>query len=229
MSDENELQNMPVGDLAQRCAQETQSYFNKKSNDSRYCLELFRRAIIRRDEDAWGAIYVQYQPQVERWVYRHTSFPLINQDAQDVTMQALERFLKYFTAEKLGEAKSLPAILNYLQMCVNGVILDYWRKMHRAQFEPIEVIQQQRNLDPGPSIENIIEAKDLWQLVQNRLKDEKERTFVDASIRLGYKPSQIMEEFPNIFKEISEIYQCAANLWARFKRDPELRKFLKLE
>src|SRR5215216_6092591 len=116
MSDENELQSMPVDDLAQKCAQETQSYFHKRSNDSSYCLELFRRAIIRRDDDAWAAIYAQYQPQVERWVYRHPNFRLINQEAQDFTMQALERFLKYFTAEKFSESQSLPAILNYLQM-----------------------------------------------------------------------------------------------------------------
>jgi len=229
MSDENELQSMPVDDLAQKCAQETQSYFHKRSNDSSYCLELFRRAIIRRDNDAWGAIYIQYQPQVERWVYRHTSFSLINQDAQDVTMQALERFLKYFTAEKFSKTESLAAILNYLQTCVNGVILDCRRKMSQAQFDQREESEERKIPDKGPSVEDFIESEELWELVKSKLKDKKEYTLVYATIILGLSSRQVLAEYPDVFHDISEIYRSSANVWARLARDPEIRKFLKLK
>ena len=229
MSQVNELQNMPVDDLAERCAQETQHYFRKKSNDSSYCLELFRRAITRRDDDAWSAIYAQYQPQVERWVYRHPDFRLIDQDAQDLAMQALERFLKYFTAEKLSKSQHLAAILNYLQACVNGVILDCWRKMHQAQFEQIEDDEERKLIDKNPSVEEALESGELWQLVKNRLKDEKEYTFVYASVSLDLSPRQILAEYPDIFHDVAEIYRCGANVWARLERDPEIRKFLTLK
>ena len=229
MSQENELQHMPVAHLAQKCAQETQHYFRKKSNDSSYCLELFRRAILNGDEDAWDAIYNQYQPQVERWVYRHPDFPSVDQDAEDFTMQALERFVKYFTAEKLSKSQSLAAILNYLQMCVNGVILDCWRKMHQAQFEQLEDDDERTTAGQKPSVEDLMESGELWQLVKNRLKDEKEYTVVYASISLDLSPRQILAEYPEVFEDISEIYRCSANVWARLERDPEIRKFVVLK
>ena len=228
MSHENDLEQMPVGDLANRCAQETDSYFRKKSNDSRYCLELFRRAIVSQDNDAWDAIYIQYQPQVERWVYRHPKFSSIDQEAQDLTMQAIERFLKYFPAEKFSVSQSLPAILNYLQTCVNGTILDCWRKMRQVQLEQMEEEYERNVLDEGPSIEENLEKAELWLLVKSRLKGEKEYTLVNASIVLGLSSRQILAEFPTVFQDISEIYRCSANVWARLQRDPEIRKFLKL-
>lgn len=227
MSEENELQQMPVDDLAQRCAQETDSYFRKKSNDSRYCLELFRRAIIRHDNDAWDAIYIQYQPQVERWVYRHPKFSSIDQEAQDLTMQAIERFLKYFTAEKFSVSQSLPAILNYLQTCVNGAILDCWRKLRQVQIEQLEEKHERKIRETGPSIEDTLEKEELWQLIKSRLKDDKEYTLVYASIILDLSSRQILAEYPRKFRDISEVYRCSANVWARLQRDPEIRKFLK--
>jgi DNA-directed RNA polymerase specialized sigma24 family protein len=228
MSHENNLEQMPLGDLSKRCAQETDSYFRKKSNDSRYCLELFRRAIVSHDNDAWDAIYIQYQPQVERWVYRHSKFSAIDQEAEDLTMQALERFLKYFTAEKFSVSQSLPSILNYLQTCVNGTILDCWRKMRQVQLEQMEEEYERNILDEGPSIEENLEKEELWLLVKSRLKGDKEYTLVYASIVLGLSSRQILVEFPKVFQGISDVYRCSANIWARLQRDPEIRKFLKL-
>ena len=229
MSHENDLEQMPLGDLSKRCAQETDSYFRKKSNDSRYCLELFRRAIIHRDNDAWDAIYVQYQPQVERWVYRHSKFTSIDQDVQDLTMQAIERFLKYFTAEKFNASQSLPAILNYFQTCVNGVIMDCWRKIRQVQLEQMDEEYEREILDDGPSVEDALEEEELWQLVKSRLKDDKEYRLVYASIVLDLSSREILAEYPELFRDISDVYRCSANVLARLQRDPELRKFLKLK
>ena len=227
MSHDNDLQHMPVGDLAQRCAQETHFYFQKKSNDSVYCLELFRRAVVSRDNEAWEAIFIQYQPQVERWVYKHPSFPLINEEADDFTMQSLERFVKYFTAEKFRESQSLAAVLNYLQMCVNGVILDCWRKMRHAQLDDFEEDTERKLHEKEPSIEERTESVELWNLVRTRLKDQKERALIYASIILVLSPREIFAEYPNVFRDISEIYQCKANVFARLARDPEIKKFLR--
>ena len=229
MSQENELQAMLVADLAQKCEQETQHYFRKKSHDSSYCLELFRRAILRADEEARNALYHQYRPQVERWVYRHPDFATLNQDAEDFAMQALERFYKYFTAEKFNRSSSLAAILNYLQMCVNGVILDCWRKMHQAQFEQMEEDDERTTFGQEPSMEDLLEGGELWQLVKNRLKDEQEYIVVYASISLDLSPRQIFAEYPDVFSDISEIYRCSANVWARLGRDPDIRRFVALK
>jgi hypothetical protein len=229
MSDEDNLQYLPVPDLADQCARETNLYHHGKTFDERYCFELFRRAIVARDNQAWDAIYAQYQGQVERWVYRHPDFGSIDQEAQDFILQAFERFSKYFTAEKFGKSQSLAAVLNYLQTCVHGVIVDCWRKMRLAQLEQLEGVQEGRILDKGATLEDLLEAEDLWQLISQQLKDKKEQIVVYASFQLSLSPREIMLEYPDVFRNTSEIYQCKANVLARFERDPAIRNFAQRE
>ena len=73
-------------------------------------------------------------------------------------MQAIERFLKYFTAEKFNASQSLPAILNYFQTCVNGVIMDCWRKIRQVQLEQMDEEYEREILDDGPSVEALLSA-----------------------------------------------------------------------
>jgi hypothetical protein len=113
MSHEIELQLMTVDDLAQRCAQETDFYFNHKNYDSKYCFELFRRAIRNRDGQAWGLVMLQYQPLVTRWVDRwmskHPDFSQFNEETQDFVAQAFERLWVSFTPAKLEKSQNLAA------------------------------------------------------------------------------------------------------------------------
>ena len=103
MSHENDLPHLTVEDLAHRCAQETDYYFNRKENDPRYCFELFRRAIRERNERALSAVITQYQPLVEKWVDKWMSSnqesQSISDEAQDYVAQAFERFWISFTSK----------------------------------------------------------------------------------------------------------------------------------
>ena len=229
MSHENEIQQMPVVELAQRCAQETQNFFQKQRNETGYCFELFRRAIVRRDNEAWDAVYTQYKPQVERWVYRHPDFALVDEEAQDFTVQAFARFSKYFTQDKLLKSKSLAGVLSYLQMCVNGAILDCLRKIHHEQVEIDDTMETRMDLNPGSTPEELLQGEELWQFVKTRLKDQKEHIVVYASIVLDLTPRQILVEYRDVFRDTAEIYQCKANVFARLGRDPDIRKFLHLD
>jgi hypothetical protein len=114
-------------------------------------------------------------------------------------------------------------------MCVNGAISDAWRKMHRAQFD--------RNLAHGeggnepaaaelePTPEELLENKEFWQLIKKKSKDSKEFTVVYASFCLGLSPRQILAEYPGLFSDIKEIYQCKANFRDRLERDEDLKEF----
>src|SRR5690242_8366730 len=83
MSHETKLHHMAVEDLAQKCAQETNLFFNHHDCDSSYGFELFRRAVLNKDERALEVVIAQYQPLVARWVNRwmdqHSGLPLINE------------------------------------------------------------------------------------------------------------------------------------------------------
>lgn len=231
MSYEMNLQSIPLDDLAQRCAQETILYFKSRINDTRYCFELFRRAISERSELAWKAIIVQYKPSVARWVNRwadkHPDFPLARAEEEDFIDEAFIRFWNHFTLDKFHKSQGLDGVLKYLKMCVNSAILDFWRKMHRGQFEQkTEGEDENEALDPpepGPTPEETLQKGEIWKFIKMRLKDEKEYTVVYASFFLGLSPREIFAEFPIVFRDIEEIYQCKANVLARLGRDPDIR------
>ena len=225
MQHENELPQMDVPELAQRCAQETQNYFQKETHETGYCLELFRRAIVRRDKEAWEAVFAQYKPQVEQWVYRHPDFARVDEEAQDFTMQAFERFWKSFTGDKLINSNSLAGVLSYLKLCVHGAITDCLRKIHFDQSEIDETIEKRKDPNPEASPEESLQGKELWQLILTRLKDKKEYIVIKASYIELLKPSEILVEYPGVFRDSADLYQCKANVLARLRRDPDIGKF----
>ena len=76
-----QMELLSINDLARCCSEETNKFLKQSVSNDRYCLELFRRAIVRRDDDAWVCIYQQYAPLVLTWVNQHQSaVPLLGQD-----------------------------------------------------------------------------------------------------------------------------------------------------
>jgi RNA polymerase sigma factor (sigma-70 family) len=231
MSHENELQHMPVEDLAERCAQETDLYFSRKEFDSSYCFELFRRAIRHNDERALEMVILQYQPLVTRWVDKwmdkHPDFSLFNEESQDFVAQAFERFWISFTAAKLERSHGIGAVLKYLQMCVNGAITDAWRKVRRIQLEQDSGEEEQEFSETQPTPEERLQTDEFWQLIKRKAKDPKEFIVLYASYYLGFTPREILAEYPNKFSSIKEIYQHKANFLERLERDDEMKEFVR--
>jgi RNA polymerase sigma factor (sigma-70 family) len=232
MSHENELHQMPVEALAQRCAQETDFYFKNKNYDSKYCFELFRRAIRDGDGQAWEAVMLQYQPLVVRWVDRwmtkHADSSQFNEETQDFVAQAFERFWASFTPAKLEKSQSLAAVLSYLQMCVNGALTDSWRKLSRTRLEQeseSEEEEQKELPDPNPTPEERLQKGEFWQLVRKKAKDTKEYIVIYASFYLALSPREILAEYPGEFRDIKEIYQYKANFLDRLGRDDDFKDF----
>lgn len=231
MHHENDLQRMAVGDLAQRCAQETDLYFTHQDYDSRYCFELFRRAIRNNDERALEVVIVQYQPLVARWVDKwmdkHTDLSFFQEEPQDFIAQAFERFWISFTPAKFDKSQSLAAVLRYLQMCVNGAITDAWRKARRIQLEQDSLEEEQEVPEPDPTPEDLLQNHEFWQLIKKKARDPKEYTVVYAFFHLNLAPREILAEYPGEFKDIKEIYQHKANFLERLERDDDLKGFFR--
>jgi RNA polymerase sigma factor (sigma-70 family) len=229
MSHETNLDHMTIDNLAQKCAQETDLYFTRKDFDSRFCFELFRRAIADNDERALEVLIAQYQPLVARWVdkwmRKHTDFPLANEEAQDFIAQAFERFWISFTPIKLDKSQSLAAVLSYLQMCVNGAITDAWRKLRRRQFEQETGDETDTPLEPEPTPEDILQTSEFWELIKKKSKDPREYAVAYASYSLDLSPREILVEYPDLFADVNEVYKLKANFLDRLERDEEIKEF----
>lgn len=231
MSHENELQRMTVTDLALRCAQETNLYFDHQEYDSRFCFELFRRAIQNNDEHALEVVIVQYQPLVTRWVDRwmskHPNFLVFNEETQDFVAQAFERFWISFTPAKFDKSPNIAAVLRYLQMCANGACVDALRKQRRIQMEREMEGKEQELSEPSPTPEDLLQQDEIWQLVRRKAKDHAEYIVIYASFFLALSPREILAEYPNEFRDIKEVYQHKANFLERLERDDEMKGFVR--
>jgi RNA polymerase sigma factor (sigma-70 family) len=225
------VEHLSVNDLASHCAEETNKFLRQSTSNDRYCLELFRRAIVRHDEDAWACLYHQYAPLVLTWVNQHQSAaslfgpdggaPLVN--------AAFAKFSQALTPAKMGNFDSLAALLKYLKMCVHSVISDEIRSRQTRQYEEtLEAIEQEPAADdPAEDVVAGISAQSLWQVIQEELHSEDEKLLVYLAYVQGMKPGEICVHYRRYFASVEDVYRIKRNVLERLRRNRRLLAFFK--
>jgi DNA-directed RNA polymerase specialized sigma24 family protein len=227
---EADLKSQHLHYIRNRCAEESKRFSQRQEFDPRFCFELFRRAILNRDQRAWDYVYQQYQRVVAGWVGRHSLFFCLDEDQEFFVNRVFEKMWTHLTPDKFMHASGLSALLSYLHKCVNSVLVDAARKQERL----VLLDEGEEGLDLHASSPNTPEvdilnrdiADRLWTMLQERCKDEKERAITHGSFVLALKASQIYSEYHGIFQSVQEVYRVKENLLARLKRDQELLDFL---
>lgn len=222
---------LPLNDLAKRCAEETDRFRMRQNNNSQFCFELFRRAISERDQFAWDMICSQYKPLIaDWWVKPSRGFRASGEDLDEIVNRTYEKFWSALTPEKFTKFSDLKPLLNYLKLCVESVIIDHNRKIEPPSQYPEDDESVIWGKDPGPvPEEQIMDAENsrtFWEWIDARLQDEKERVVVYGSFDLDLKPQEIYRKFQDMFPHVDEVYTIKQNVLARLRRDPDFRKFL---
>ena len=62
---------MSLTALAERCMREIEKYRQKQPYNDQYCLEIFHRAMVTHDLDAWDLLQVRFSPIVRAWMRNH--------------------------------------------------------------------------------------------------------------------------------------------------------------
>ena len=228
MTDEVDLQHLPVDDLAKRCAQETELFFQRQLQDSKYCFELFRRAIRDTNQFAWDMIYAQYKSLVTGWVKNSTAIQASSEQVEYFVNGAFAKIAVILTAEKFGRFEEIGSLLRYLKMCVHSVIVDHNRLADQVNLFPLEDVENEASTDPTLESQTMERSyrQTFWELVSRRLQDEKERMVMQGLFILALKPRELFERARHIFSDVDEIYHVKQNMLARLGRDPEFVKLL---
>lgn len=225
------VEQLSVSDLARCCAEETNKFLRQSASNDRYCLELFRRAIVRRDDDAWTSLYQQYAPLVLTWVNQHQSAAsLIGQDGGAPLVNAVfAKFAQALTPVKMGNFDSLAAVLKYLKMCVHSVIADEIRSRQARQYEEtLEAIEQEPSADdPAEDVVSGLSAQSLWQVIQEELNGEDERLLIYLAYVQGMKPGEICAHNRRYFPSVEDVYRIKRNVLERLRRNRRLLALLK--
>lgn len=228
MSANDAYQSLTLESLAHRCAEESEHFFHRRDHDPRYCFELFRRAVVEGNERAWNYLTHNYRPLVAGWVTRHRAFAGSGEEVGYFVNGAFAKMWSAMSPQKFDSFDDLKSLLRYLQLCVASVITDYVRSG--------EYNQMLEELPPGAEEASDIEVEQqalertaregFWQVVNDRLNDEKERLVVHYSYVVGFKPGDIYRERADIFDDVREIYRIKENVLARLRRDDALRELL---
>lgn len=231
MSQQASLQALTLSGIVHHCSQETEKFFQRVSYDPRYCFELFRRAIQDQSQRAWDYVYRQYRSIVAGWVRRHESFRGSGEQVQYFINRAFEKMWSAMSPEKFQQFSNLKAVLRYLQMCVHSAIIDEVRSSGPVIADTDDDLLTyydagETSAAEDDALDKLYQEK-VWQEIEARLNDEKERVVVYGSYVLALKPSRLYEQFPDTFDDVNDVYRVKENVLARFRRDAGLQHILK--
>jgi hypothetical protein len=207
---------MSIMMLAEHCAQEINKYRLNEPSDDRYGLEIFRRAITLRDNEAWASLQRQFTEIVRCWfsyhLYRDTA--LRYESEQDYIDHAFQRLWQAVSNQGFTFT-SLSGVLHYLRMCLHCAIMDTLRMYARTC---LEILPEQGDADE-PQIEDQYNEGELWETICSLLPNERERRVAYLHFRCNLKAREIMRYCPGEFASESEIYRLKRNVLERVMRN----------
>lgn len=215
---------LTVSELAEQCGAEAERYRQTGQSDETYCFELFRQALVDRDEAAWRAIYAQYQSLVARWVYAYAAaFPL-DKALEDFVNEAFARMWQYGvkpeTAEKLD---GLGKCLSYLKKCAWSSVEDHRRWQDKDALAKGETLDNWREQaapasPPEDQVERDESLAELRRALEETLQSREERLVAEESWVYGQTPRQIQARYPETFASVEVVSQTKRNILKRLRR-----------
>lgn len=221
------VESFPTSRLAELGAQETQRYRAGSPFDQRYMLEVFRRAIALRDEEAWQCLYQHYAPVVRSWLERSRQrdrlpILLLEEDSATLVNAVFSRFARALPPQKWQAFSSLAAVLAYLKRCAHAVMVDALagaqQRPHMISLEESET--QLRAADPADQVLEAVSLQECWAMLMGVVRGDRERLVLFQSLVRGETPAHIQQCYPHLFPQVEEVYRLKRNVLERLRRHP---------
>jgi len=217
------INRLKLSRLADRCSSELVRRRRKEPADDSFCLEIFRRAILEHDEQAWFVLQKCFGENVRAWIHSHSSsdIALLHDSEENYVAQTFSRFW-IAVHEQHFEFKTLNGALSYLHATLNGIFTD----LMRAQLRSREVPLPDQDSPEEPAAEQPEDDLEVWNTILSLLNDERERRVAQLLYFNGLKPKYILERFPQEFTDVKEIYRVNCNIVDRLQRNRERLRWL---
>jgi DNA-directed RNA polymerase specialized sigma24 family protein len=185
--------------------------------------ELFRRAIVERDDEAWAAIHRHFRPLLVAWARQANSrAPAANQH-EDIADRALARAWSALGPEQFAQFPSLAALLAYLRTCVGAAAIDEARA-EATRERAYQKLNAPVVATPEEVVLGALSRRELWLLINKLVSSEQERIIMVESFVLGLPPRTILERHQDRFTDVPAIYGAKRNLLNRLERCRDLRQ-----
>lgn len=204
---------MSLAELSSRCTSEIQKYNQRESHNDQWCLEIFRRAMLQEDSDAWTVLEERFHGIVLSWVRRHPQREAARGIDSEENYVALTfaRFWMGTVRNKNLEFNTLAGALVFLRACVNSVIIDTLRGQ-----KELPIPENYERMAPEPD-----ENYQRWEVIKGFIPNEREQRLAYYLYYCGLKPRQIVERCPQEFNDVHEIFRLTRNILDRLKRNKD--------
>jgi DNA-directed RNA polymerase specialized sigma24 family protein len=184
--------------------------------------ELFRLAIVERDEAAWAALHTRYRALLITWACRCGAWTRAGEAAADIADQAFGRAWAALTPDRFAAFSSVGQLLGYLRACVTTTVIDN----ARAQASTERILPPARaNATTTP--EQIVLADlgrdELWQRVIELAMTPAERIVLVETFACDLPPRTIHARHPRVFADVASVYRAKRNILARLRHNQDLR------
>ncbi|HJZ46512.1 MAG TPA: sigma-70 family RNA polymerase sigma factor [Roseiflexaceae bacterium] len=188
----------------------------------RACYELFRRAIVERDGEAWAAIHAHFRPLLIGWARQASGRAPCACQCEDLADRALERAWQALTPEHFAQFPALAALLAYLRTCVGAAAIDDVRAEAASQ-RASQWLEAPDVATPEQQVLGQLDRDELWRLLDKLVSSEHERIILIESFVLGLPPRAILERHRDRFADMAAIYGAKRNLLNRLARSRDLQ------
>jgi len=218
-----------IPQLKRLCLEAEQLFRRNQPSDRASCLEIFRRAIISQEPEAWRALMDIYHPQVEAWIRRHPLSSKLNAPMEDLSAQAFSRFWQALTPERfrLKQPWTLLQLMAYLHRTVESIIHDSFRAQATA-WVSLDSIQQGA---PDNTVALIarMDCEETWRQVQSALRDDAERLVIELIYRQGMTPREVAALHSDIFPSVTNVYRVQSRVIRRLRRRLNIEQVHKMD
>ena len=185
--------------------------------------EIFRRAFVDRDEQAWAESTTRYRPMLIAWAGRCSASATILDRCDDIADLAFARAWAAISPERFAKFPSLGALLAYLRACVTTAVIDAARgEMNNER--AYQVAEADDVATPEQVVFAQFDRDELWRIASGLAHSEQERVVLIEDFMYDLRPRAILARHPELFASASEIYCAKRSLLERLKRCAELRQ-----
>lgn len=213
---------MSLSELADLCMTEITNYSRSEPYNEQYCLEIFHRALVQHDADAWELLQELFNPMVRAWMQRHPRqhIACYHEPVEHYVAHTFTRVWQSSIRNTL-EFDTLSAALGYLKLSLQGVVIDTLRMYSRPNEAPLA--------DSGSGLdaysigehanEDNYESGARWDSIKGLLSNERERRLAYLFYNCNLNPKEIARNYPEQFSDIQEIYHLARNIMEQLMRN----------
>lgn len=211
---------MSLSALEGRCMSEIEHYRRKEPHDDQYCLEIFHRAMVKHDAEAWELLQQRFTPTVRGWMRNHPNRDIACRYEPEENFVA-HTFTRVWRASLRNalEFDTLAAALNYLKLSLQTSVVDSMRAYSRPKEVPLPDPGSDTYYSEEPATEDDYSNQELWNVIKSVLPDEREQRLAYLLYHCGLKSREIVRYCPDEFSDVQEIYRLTRNIMERLMRN----------